>query len=103
MQQSDAIKHVTTDGNDLDVSLDQSFNQSDGFETQRDNQNVNTILRDLDKENAKKKLEISQAREQMKIKIAKCQDDEGEKKRLMDQLNAFEANLTDQMRQETEG
>lgn len=39
----------------------------------------------------------------MKIKIAKCQDDEGEKKRLMDQLNGFEANLTDQMRQETEG
>lgn len=60
-------------------------------------------MRDLDKENAKKKLEILQAREQMKIKIAKCNDDDGEKKRLMDQLNGFEANLTDQMRQETEG
>lgn len=59
MQQSDAIKHVTTDGNDLDVSIESSFDQQNGVETQRDNQSVNTILRDLDKENAKKKLEIS--------------------------------------------
>ena len=38
MQQSDAIKHVSNDGEDLDVSIDMSFDQKNGEETQRDNQ-----------------------------------------------------------------
>lgn len=100
LQQSNAIKHTPSENIDLNISVDTS---RDSVEAQQDNAEVNNILRDLDKENSKKKLEILQAREQMKIKIAKCNDDDAEKKRLMDQLNAFEANLTDQMRQETEG
>jgi len=95
LQQSDAIKHEATDSENLDVSIDTSRSGGAGAETQRDNQNINTILRDLDKENSKKKIEILQAREQMKIKIAKCNDDENEKKNLMDQLKAFEDNLTE--------
>lgn len=83
MQQSDAIKHVLTDGDDLDISVNTSMDNIGG-ETVRDNAAINTILRDLDKENSSKKLEILQAREAMKIKIAKCNDDEDEKKRLLD-------------------
>jgi len=95
LQQSDAIKHNAEEGENLDVSVDTSRDAITGAETQRDNQNINTILRDLDKENSKKKIEILQAREAMKIKIAKAGDDEDDKKRLMDQLKTFEANLTD--------
>lgn len=55
---------------------------------------VNGIMRDLDKENSRKKLEIVQAREQMKLKIAKCNDDD-EKQRLLANLEQFEANMND--------
>lgn len=72
------------------------------MESTRDSQDINGILRDLDKENSKKKLEILQAREQMKLKIAKCQDDDGEKQRLLDQLKNFEDGLTEQMKNGTE-
>lgn len=30
LQQSDAIKHISTDGNDLDVSIDTSLDAADG-------------------------------------------------------------------------
>jgi hypothetical protein len=68
----------------------------------KDKQQIDNILRQLDKENSKKKLEIEQKREQMKIKIAKCQNDDAEKQRLLSQLQAFEDSLKDQMKRETE-
>jgi len=58
-------------------------------------------MRDLDKENSKKKIEISQMREQMKLKISKCNDDE-EKQRLLKNLETFEEGLNSQMRAEVE-
>jgi len=38
-------------------------------------------------------LEIEQRREAMKIKIAKCHDDDAEKQRLLSQLNSYEDTL----------
>ena len=59
-------------------------------------------MRDLDKENSKKKIEILQMREQMKLKISKCNDDD-EKALLLKNLETFEASLTEQMKAEVEG
>ena len=56
----------------------------------------------LDKENSKKRLEIEQFREQMKLKIARCGDNDDEKQRYLDQLATYENNLTEQMKSETE-
>jgi len=38
----------------------------------KDKAKIDDILRQLDKENSKKKLEVEAKRDQMKIKIAKC-------------------------------
>ena len=96
LRDSDAIKHDGDDENALDVSV---MTEDDAAriaqESARDGQSINAIMRDLDKENSQKKLEIQQAREAMKLKIAKCQDDDGEKQRLLGQLKGFEDSLTE--------
>lgn len=103
LRDSDAIKHSRNTDDILNVSVITDDEQAKfAEESARDGNSINGILRDLDKENSKKKLEIQQAREAMKLKIAKCQDDDGEKQRLMKNLKQFEDGLTDQMRIETE-
>lgn len=99
-----AVKPTESNLESLDVDVQTDAEKAKGLaQDLKEKDQINGILRQLDKENAKKKLEIEQKREQMKIKIAKCHDDEDQKKRLMDQLSKFENNLTEQMKRETEG
>lgn len=101
---SDAVKHTPSDDiSTLDDSLISEAEQKKvELANQKDATAINSILRDLDKENAKKKLEIAQAREQMNLKIAKC-NNEDEKRKLMANLEKFEAGLNTQMRAEVDG
>ena len=101
---SDAVKHVPTVTEDLAVSApSDAETAARKQESAKEDAAITGILRDLDKENAKKKLEMQQARDQIREKIARCQDDDGEKQRLLDQLKNFENNMVEQMRAETEG
>lgn len=96
LQNSDAIKHSPEDVEDLDVSVTSDKDmQALTVQQEKDDQTIKAIIRDLDKENTKKKLEIAQAREQMNIKIQRCNDDDGEKQRLLNSLNQFEDSLKD--------
>ena len=68
----------------------------------KDKDQINNIMRELDKDNAKKKMEIEQRRQQIREKIAQCDNDDGEKQRLLNQLNAYEDTVRGQMKNETE-
>ena len=100
------LQSVETEPREDDGKLDIEISpQLQAAQAELDNGNdkkaVNSMLRDIDKENSDKKLMIAKQREQLKLQISRCTD-EDQKSKLIEQAEKYEKNIAQQLKSDAD-